>query len=105
MYQRGNNIRIDDGLDLGRVAGGDVGYSPASLLADAVLGRAQQREQGGQCTTVDNDLGLNIISRDDVAHRAKCGSLDRGRCMHQELHKSAGYAGFDHGLNLVVRSV
>ena len=41
--KRRNNVCIDHGLDLSRVASSDVGDGPAGLLANAILGRAQQR--------------------------------------------------------------
>jgi hypothetical protein len=47
MDQRRNNVGINDGLDLGRVAGSDVGNCPACLLSDAILGRAQKRQEAG----------------------------------------------------------
>ena len=53
---------VNDSLDLDAVASGDVGDGPASLLANAILSRAQQGEQSGEGTTVDNDLGLNVIT-------------------------------------------
>jgi hypothetical protein len=43
------------------IAGSDVGYGPAGLLPDALLGRGQQGQQAGQGTTVDNHLYKHII--------------------------------------------
>lgn len=100
--QRRNDVGIDNGLDLGRVAGGNVGDGPASLLADTVLGGAEQRKKAGQSTAVDDDLGLDIVTGDNVSDGAQRRGLDRGGSVHEQLHESAGDAGLDNGLDLVV---
>ncbi|KAI6766284.1 hypothetical protein HG530_007354 [Fusarium avenaceum] len=105
MDQRRNDVGIDHGLDLGRVASSDVGNGPASLLADAILSRAEQGKETGQSAAVDNNLGLNIVTGNNVADRSQSGGLDGGGSMHEQLHQSAGDASFDDGLDLVVGSI
>lgn len=103
--QRGDDVGINDGLDLGRVAGGDVGNGPASLLADAVLGGAQEREQAGEGAAVDDDLGLHVVTGDNVADGAESRGLDRGGGVEEELDESAGDTSFNNSLDLLVRAV
>lgn len=103
--KRGDDVSIDDSLDLHRVAGRDVGYGPARLLPNAVLVRAKESEEAGKGTAVDDYLGLHIITSDDVTNGPERGCLDRGRGVHEELHQSAGYTRLDDGLYLVVGAV
>ena len=78
MDKRWNNIGINDGLDLGRVTGSDIGNGPASLLSNSVLPGAQEREKGRKSATVDDDLGLDIIASNNVANRSKSWGLNGG---------------------------
>jgi hypothetical protein len=103
--QWGDDVSVDDSLDLGRVAGGDVGDSPACLLTDTILSGAQQRKQGRERAAVDDDLGLDIITSNNVADRAQGGGLDRGGGVHEQLDESARDAGLDDGLDLVVGAI
>jgi hypothetical protein len=103
--QRGDDVGINDTLDLCGVAGSDVGDGPASLLADTVLSGAQQGKQSGQRTAVDDDLGLDVIAGNDVADRSKGGGLDRCGGVHEQLYQAAGNAGLDDSLDLVVGSI
>jgi hypothetical protein len=103
--ERGDDVGVDDSLDLGRVASGDVGDGPASLLADSVLSGAQQGEQSRERAAVDDDLSLNVISSNNVSDGSKCGGLDGGGSVHQELYKAAGNASLNDGLDLVVGSI
>lgn len=105
MNQRRNDVGVNNRLDLSRVAGRDVGDGPAGLLANAVLVGAQQRQKAGQSAAVDDDLGLNVVAGDYVADGAKCWGLNRGRGVHEELHKTAGDASLNDGLDLVIGTV
>lgn len=105
VNQRRDDVSVNDGLDLGRVAGGDVGNGPARLLPDTVLVGAQERQQAGQGTAVDDDLGLNVVTGDDVSNRAQGRSLHRRGGVHEQLDQTAGDTGFNNGLNLVVGPV
>lgn len=66
--QGGDDVGVNDGLDLGRVSGRDVGDGPACLLADTVLGGAEQRQEVRESTTVDDDLGLHVVASHNVTH-------------------------------------
>lgn len=55
-----DDVGLDDGLDLLLVARGDVRDSPACLLADALLRRAQQVQQPRQRVEVDDHLQETI---------------------------------------------
>ena len=100
-----DDVGIDDSLDLGGVASGDVGNGPASLLTDAVLGGAQQREQGRERAAVDDDLSLHVVAGDNVADRAQGRGLDGGGGVHEQLYEAAWNASLDNGLDLVVGAV
>ena len=105
MNKGGDDISIDNRLNLRRVAGSNVGNRPASLLADTILGGAQQREQARECATVDDDLGLNIIASDDISNRAQSWGLDRGRSMHEQFHETTRDPCLDNGLDLIIGTV
>ena len=103
--QRGDDVSIDDGLDLGGVAGGDVGDGPASLLADSVLGGAEKGQQRRERAAVDDNLRLDVVASHNVADGAQGGGLDGGRGVHEQLYETAGDAGLDDGLDLVVGAI
>jgi len=103
--QRWDNVGVDDGLDLRGVASGHVGDGPARLLADTILSGAQQRKQSGERSAVDDNLGLDVVTGDNVADGSEGGSLDGSGGVHQQLHETAGDAGLDHGLDLVVGAI
>lgn len=105
MNQRRDDVGIDNGLDLGRVAGSDVRDGPASLFADTVLSRAQKRQEAGQSAAVDDDLSLDIVTGDNVADGSEGGGLDGGGGVHEQLDQAAGDAGLDDGLDLVVGAI
>ena len=46
MDKRGDDVGVDDCLDLCGVASCDVGDGPASFLSDAIFLRAEQRQEG-----------------------------------------------------------
>lgn len=97
--------RIDDGLDLTRTAGSDVGDGPTGFLSDSLLGRRQQSQQGRKGAGSDNDLSLKIVTGNDVSDGSKSGSLNRCRVVHQQVYQSPANAAFDDSLDLVVCSV
>jgi hypothetical protein len=72
-------LRIDDGLDLQGTAGRDVGDRPASLLADTLLGRRQERQKRGESTGRDDNLSLEVVTGHNIADRSERGGLHRGR--------------------------
>ena len=59
--------RQQTNLNLGGVAGSDVGNGPARLLPDSVLGATEQSGERLQSAAVHNDLGLHIVSGDNVS--------------------------------------
>lgn len=105
LDERGDDVRFDDGLDLLLVSGGDVGDGPARLLADALLGRAQQVEQPRQRIEVDDHLRLKVIAGHDVPDGAQGRRLYGGRGVYQQLHQALAHPGLDHRLDLVVLPV
>ncbi len=46
--ERRNDVGVNNGLDLSRVAGRDVGDGPTRLLADAILVRAEEGQKAGE---------------------------------------------------------
>lgn len=105
VNQRRDDVGIDNGLDLGRVAGSDVRDGPASLFADTVLSRAQKRQEAGQSAAVDDDLSLDIVTGDNVADGSEGGGLDGRGGVHKQLDQAAGDAGLDDGLDFVVGAI
>ena len=76
MDERWNDTSVNDSLDLCGIASGDIRYGPTSLLPNPVFLRAQQSQQGRQCTTVDNDLRLQVVTGNDVTNGSKSGRLN-----------------------------
>jgi hypothetical protein len=78
----GNNdkmyARINDSLDLCRRSSSDVGDGPARFLPDAILRRGQKAEESGKCSRGDNNLGLKVVTSNNVSDRSQSGGLDRG---------------------------
>ena len=105
VNERLDDVCIDDGLDLSRVAGSDVGDGPAGLFADTILSRAQKRQQSREGTAVDNDLSLDVIASDYVANGSKGGGLDGGGSVHQKLDEAARDTGLNNRLDLVVSAI
>ena len=62
-------------------------------------------QKAGEGATVDNDLGLDIVSSDNVAHSPEGGADDRLLVVHQELHYSPADPAVYDGLDLVIGSV
>ena len=71
--KRRDDVGINDSLDLWRGASGDVGDGPASFLTDAVLGRRQERKQGRKSTGGDNNLGLEVVTSDNISTDRRAG--------------------------------
>lgn len=105
MNKRGKNVGIDNSLDLSRVAGSNIGNSPACLLTDAVFGGAQQGKERWECPAIDDNLGLDVIACHNVTNGPQSGRLHRSRGVHQQLDETARNAGLNDSLDLVVRAV
>ena len=59
-------------------------------------------QKAGERAAVDDDLGLNVIPGDDVAHSPE-GGADHGLLVvHEELHGPPAHPAVDHRLDLVV---
>lgn len=84
--QRWDDVGVDYSLDLSGVAGSNIGDGPARLLADTVLGGAQQGKQSRERSAVDDDLCLDIVASNNVANRSQGGGLYGGRGVHQQLY-------------------
>jgi hypothetical protein len=84
---------------------GDVTDRPASFLANTLLWTAEKREQTGERVVVDDELRLQVVARDNVAHGSKRRRLDRWTRIEQQLHQATADTGFNDGLNLLVRTV
>lgn len=63
----GENVGVEDGLDLLHVASRDVGNGPAGLFADRLFGRVEQGQEASEYVAVENDLSLRVVAGDDVA--------------------------------------
>lgn len=50
-------------------------------------------------------MGLEIVSGDDVSHRAKRRSLHRGRRIEKQFHETTAHSRLDDGLDLLVGPV
>lgn len=103
--ERGNNVGVNDGLDLVRRAGSDVGDGPACLLADAVLGRGEQAKESGEGTRGDDHLGLEVVTSDNVTNGTKGWGLNGSRWVEKEVHKATADTAVNDGLDLVVDAV
>ena len=75
------------------------------LLPDGLLGGGEELEETRQGSTVDDDLGLDVVTGHDVPHGPEGGADDRLLVVHQELHYSPADPAVYDGLDLVVRSV
>ena len=69
------------------------------------LGARQKGQEGLKGATVDNDLGLDIITRHDVTDRAKGGSLDSSHVVHQQFNETTANSRLDNGLDLFVGAI
>lgn len=73
-----DDVGVDDGLNLRRRTSGDVGDGPARFFADPFFGRGEEREESGEGTGSEDNLGLHVVPGDDVADRTESRRLDRG---------------------------
>lgn len=62
-------------------------------------------QKAGEGATVYNDLGLDIIPSDNVAHSPEGGADDGLLIVHEELHDPPANSAVNHGLNLVIGAV
>lgn len=76
--------RIDDSLNLHGRSSSNVGNGPTSFLPDSILRRGQQAKQSWEGARRDDNLGLEIITGDNVTDRSKSRGLDRGRVVPME---------------------
>ena len=76
LNQGGDEVRLNNRHNLLNVSGSDITDSPASFLADTFLGRGEKSRYRFQNTTVDNSLGLHIVTGYNITQAAQGGSLD-----------------------------
>ena len=62
-------------------------------------------QKAGEGATVDDDLGLDVITSHDVAHGPERGADDGLLVVHEELHDPPAHAAVNHRLDLVVGPV
>lgn len=105
VNERLDDVCIDDSLDLRRVSSGDVGDGPAGLFPDTILSGAEKGKQGRECAAVNDDLGLNVVTGDNVTNGSKGGCLHGGRGVHQQLHEAPGNTGLYDSLDLVICAI
>ena len=75
-------------LDLLLCPGCDVGDGPARLLLDALLRAGlQEMRQERECVAMDDDLGLIIVSCDDVADSPQ--GWDQNGCLRVPTSKAS----------------
>lgn len=103
--ERGDDVGVNDSLDLVGRASGDVRDGPAGLFPDTVLRGGKQAEERGESSRRDDNLGLEVVSGDNVSNGAERWGLDGGGRVHQEVDKAAADTRLDNSLDLVVGSV
>ena len=62
-------------------------------------------QKAGEGAAVYNNLGLDIVSGNDVAHSPEGGADDRLLVVHEELHNPPAHAAVNHRLDLVIGPV
>ena len=62
-------------------------------------------QKAGQRAAVDDNLGLDVVPSDDIAHGPEGGADDGLLIVHEELHDPPAHPAVDHGLDLVVGPV
>ena len=75
------------------------------LFSDGLLRSGEELEQAGQRPAVDDDLGLDVVSGDDVADRPQRRADHTLLVVHQQLHDPPAHAAVYHSLDLVVGAV
>eukprot|EP00051_Salpingoeca_urceolata_P032286 m.15074 g.15074 ORF g.15074 m.15074 type:complete len:440 (+) comp4952_c0_seq1:684-2003(+) len=100
--ERGNEVGLNDLLDLLLAASSHIGNGPARLLFDALLWAGQQGAQVVQCRAVEHNLCLGVIASDNVANGAQGRRHHAVVAVQQELDQAADDASVNHGLNLFV---
>lgn len=83
----------------------NVRNGPASFLADALFRRRQQSQQARQCVVVDDELRLQIVTRDNVANRSERRRLHGRTGVEQQFDEPTTDSSFNDGLNLFVGTV
>jgi hypothetical protein len=76
VNERGNQICVNDRLDLVAVSSSDIGDCPASFFANGLFRAGEKTQQGRKGTTVNDDLGLNVVACDDVTNGAQSRSFN-----------------------------
>lgn len=82
-----------------------VGDSPARLLADTLLGAREELQKRRKRSRGNDNLGLEVVSGDNVADRAEGRGLNRRRLVVEEVDEPAADTRFNDGLDLVVGAV
>ncbi|EJK52945.1 hypothetical protein THAOC_27715 [Thalassiosira oceanica] len=99
------DVVVNHGLDLVLVPGRDVADGPARLLPDALLGARQQGQEAGQGVVVNDELRLEVVTRDDVPDRPERGRLHGRARVEEQLDEATAHARLDDRLDLLVGPV
>ena len=67
-----------------------------------LLCRNKERAESGEGSRVDDDLGLNVVASDDVAHGAQGGGDNAEGLVRQQLHEAAVHTSLDDLLDALV---
>lgn len=71
IYEHRKYVRLDDCLNLLRVARRNIRDRPAGFFDDGVLVCVQQLKQSGKRGAVKYDLSLSVVAGDDIADSAE----------------------------------
>ena len=74
--QRGDELGVNDVIDLRLGPRGDVRDGPAGFLANSLLGARQKGQETWKSIVVDDELGLEIVTSYNVSNGSQCWSLD-----------------------------
>eukprot|EP00050_Salpingoeca_kvevrii_P010306 m.7653 g.7653 ORF g.7653 m.7653 type:complete len:452 (+) comp2784_c1_seq1:247-1602(+) len=100
-----HDVALKDFVKLRWLASSNVGYRPAGLLADGFLGVGEKLLEIVECVTLEDDLGLLVVARDNVANGAESRGDDRGRLVAQKLDEAVADARINDALDLLVGAI
>eukprot|EP00123_Amoebidium_parasiticum_P010744 comp20291_c0_seq1/m.25464 comp20291_c0_seq1/g.25464 ORF comp20291_c0_seq1/g.25464 comp20291_c0_seq1/m.25464 type:complete len:319 (+) comp20291_c0_seq1:824-1780(+) len=96
---------LENRLDLLLSARSDIGYRPACLLAQTLLGTAHQVQKHRQHTGIQHNLCLHVLAGHHVTQSAQGRGHHRLGRVHQQFDKPLAHPRLQHSLDLVVCAV
>ena len=93
LDKRGDDVVVNDGLDLIFVSSGNVGYCPACFLSDSLFGASKKCQKTRKSVVVDGELCLKVIviSSHDISNGSKSWGLHGWRWAKKKFDKVAAY--------------